>query len=153
MRLSGSWRVSTGVWLSARTKTLTEWLCCGERRRSSCGFDSATAPPTTLSNYCGAIMKTSPDSTSRTKRRSSSSADRREVDDVRPEYRFDYSQAKPNRFASRSTRPVVAVFLESDVATVFDSSAKVNAQLRSAISDRKRRKPVTRVRTHHRRAG
>jgi len=40
-----------------------------------------------------------------------------------------------------------------DVAAVFDSSAKVNAQLRSAISARKRRKPVTRVRTHHRRAG
>ena len=78
---------------------------------------------------------------------------RPEVDDVRPEYQFDYSQAKPNRFASRMTRPVVAVVLESDVAAVFDSSAKVNAQLRSAISARKRRKPVTRVRTHHRRAG
>lgn len=78
---------------------------------------------------------------------------RRELDDVRPEYRFDYSKAKPNRFASRMTRPVVAVVLESDVAAVFDSSAKVNAQLRSAISARKRRKPVTQVRTHHRRAG
>src|SRR5207302_1794939 len=44
--------------------------------------------------------------------------------------------------ASRMTRPVVAVVLESDVAAVFDSSAKVNAQLRSAISARKRRKPV-----------
>ena len=76
-----------------------------------------------------------------------------EVDDVRPKYQFDYSKAKPNRFASRMKRPVVAVVLESDVAAVFDSSAKVNAQLRSAISARKRRKPVTRVRTHHRRAG
>jgi hypothetical protein len=76
-----------------------------------------------------------------------------EVDDVRPEYQFDYSQAKPNRFASRLKRPVVAVVLESDVAAVFDSSAKVNAQLRSAISARKHRKPVTRARTHHRRAG
>jgi hypothetical protein len=69
-----------------------------------------------------------------------------------PSYQFDYSQAKQNRFASRLKRPVVAVVLESDVA-IFDSSAKVNAQLRSAISARKRRKPVTRVRTHHRRAG
>ena len=128
-----------GCLVVRRTKTFTEWLCCGERRRSSCGFDSTTARPTTLRNYCGAIMKTSPDSTSRTKRRSSSSADRREVD-VRPEYRFDYSQAKPNRFASRMTRPVVAVVLEPDIAAVFDSSAKVNAQLRSAISARKRRK-------------
>lgn len=78
---------------------------------------------------------------------------RHEVDDVRAEYQFDYSQAKPNRFASRMRRPVIAVVLESDVAAVFDSSAKVNAQLRSAISARKHRKPVTRVRTHHRRAG
>ena len=54
-----------------------------------------------------------------------------EVDDVRPAYQFDYSRAKPNRFASRMKRPVVAVVLESDVAAVFDSSAKVNAQLRS----------------------
>jgi hypothetical protein len=78
---------------------------------------------------------------------------RPDVDNVRPEYQFDYSQAKPNRFASRLKRPVVAVVLESDVAAVFDSSAKVNAQLRSAISARKRRKAVTRRRTHHRRTG
>jgi len=76
-----------------------------------------------------------------------------DVDNIRPEYQLDYSQAKPNRCASRLKRPVRAVVLESDVAAVFDSSAKVNAQLRSVISARKRRKPVTRVRTHHRRAG
>ena len=48
---------------------------------------------------------------------------RRELDDVRAEYRFDYSHAKPNRFASRMKRPVVAVVLESDVAAVFGESA------------------------------
>src|SRR5438874_13013072 len=64
--------------------------------------------------------------TPRTGRRSSS--------DLADEYKFDYSKAKPNRFAWRMMRPVVAVVLESDVAAVFDSSAKVNAQLRSAIS-------------------
>ena len=78
---------------------------------------------------------------------------RREIDDVRPEYQFDYSQAKPNRFASRMTRPVVAVVLESDVAAVFDSSAKVNAQLRSAMSARQHRKQTRRRRTHRRRLG
>jgi len=78
---------------------------------------------------------------------------RREIDDVRPEYQFDYSQAKPNRFASRMTRPVVAVVLESDVAAVFDSSAKVNAQLRSAISARKHRKQAPPPRARHRRVG
>ena len=77
---------------------------------------------------------------------------RREVDDVRPEYQFDYSQAKPNRFASRMKRPVVAVVLESDVAAVFDSSAKVNAQLRSAISARQHRRQTRRPRAH-RKAG
>ena len=77
----------------------------------------------------------------------------REVDDVRPEYQFDYSQAKPNRFASRMTRPVVAVVLDSDVAAVFDSSAKVNAQLRSAISARKHRKQAPPPRARHRRVG
>ena len=77
---------------------------------------------------------------------------RRKADDVRPEYRFDYSQAKPNRFASQMNLPVVAVILESDVAAVFDSSAKVNAQLRSALATRTRRKQATRTRARHRRA-
>jgi hypothetical protein len=77
---------------------------------------------------------------------------RRELDDVRAEYQFDYSQAKPNRFASRLKRPVVAVVLESDVAAVFDSSEKVNAQLRSTISARKRRKQAPRAGPRQRRA-
>lgn len=71
---------------------------------------------------------------------------------MRPEYEFDYSGAKPNRFASRMQRPVVAVVLEKDVAAVFDSSAKVNAQLRSAIVAGKRRKPAARTRAGHRKA-
>ena len=75
---------------------------------------------------------------------------RRQIDDVRPGYQFDYSQAKPNRFASGLKRPVVAVVLESDVAAVFDSSAKVNAQLRSAISARKRRNQAPRARARQR---
>jgi hypothetical protein len=51
------------------------------------------------------------------------------------------------------TRPVVAVVLEPDVAAVFDSSAKVNAQLRSAISARKQRKQPPPARARHRRVG
>jgi hypothetical protein len=53
---------------------------------------------------------------------------------MRPEYELDYSGAKPNRFAAHMKRPVVAVVLEPDVASVFDSAAKVNAQLRSVMS-------------------
>jgi hypothetical protein len=77
----------------------------------------------------------------------------RELDDVRAEYKFDYSQAKSNRFASRMKPPVLAVVLEADVAAVFDSSKKVNAQLRSAITASKRRKQAPRARAQRRRAG
>ncbi len=62
------------------------------------------------------------------------------INGMRSEYEFDYSQAKPNRFAAHITRPVVAVVLEPDVASVFDSAAKVNAQLRSIIARRRSRR-------------
>ena len=78
---------------------------------------------------------------------------RSDAGDMRPEYRFDYSRAKPNRFASRMERPVVAVVLEPEVAAVFDSSAKVNAQLRSAITGPKRQKSAKPARARRRRAG
>jgi hypothetical protein len=78
---------------------------------------------------------------------------RRDSSEIRPEYQFDYSRAKPNRFASGMNRPVVAVILDSDVAGVFDSSAKVNAQLRSAMSARKHQKRPSRVRARRRKAG
>ena len=53
---------------------------------------------------------------------------------MRKEYRFDYSRAKPNRFAERMSEGVVAVVLEPDVAAVFKSSKTVNALLRSVIA-------------------
>jgi len=53
-------------------------------------------------------------------------------DDMKPEYRFDYSKAKPNRFAeaAEGSRTVV---LEPDVAKVFDSSEAVNKALRALL--------------------
>ena len=51
-----------------------------------------------------------------------------------PEYRFDYSKSKPNRFAEQMSKGTVAVVLEPDVAKVFGSSEVVNALLRSIIS-------------------
>jgi len=39
-------------------------------------------------------------------------------DDMLPEYRFDYSKAKPNRFASTGPKRRVAVVLDEDVAEV-----------------------------------
>ena len=55
-------------------------------------------------------------------------------DAMRKEYRFDYSQAKPNRFAEKMSEGVVAVVLEPDVAAIFKSSKAVNAFLRSVIA-------------------
>jgi hypothetical protein len=53
---------------------------------------------------------------------------------LRPEYSFDYSKSKPNRFAAKMAQGRVAVVLEPDVAKVFKSSEAVNALLRSIIS-------------------
>ena len=55
-------------------------------------------------------------------------------DTLRSEYRFDYSKAKPNRFATEMSKGSVAVVLEPDVAAVFKSSEAVNTLLRSVIS-------------------
>ncbi len=55
-------------------------------------------------------------------------------DELKPEYRFDYRKAKPNRFAAAIPEQAVAVVLEPDVAAVFNSSKAVNSLLRSVIS-------------------
>lgn len=59
---------------------------------------------------------------------------RTKEDELRPEYRFDYSKTKPNRFAAGMSEGVIAAVLEPDVAAVFNSSGSVNALLRSVIS-------------------
>ena len=62
--------------------------------------------------------------------------DKRKIrrDTLRAEYRFDYSKAKPNRFAARMSEGSIAVVLDPDVAAVFQSSEAVNSLLRSVIS-------------------
>ncbi len=77
----------------------------------------------------------------------------RDSNGMRTEYRLDYSRAKPNRFPAQMNRPVVAIVLEPDVASVFDSSAKVNAQLPSVIAKRRAGTQSSRVRGHRRKAG
>jgi len=59
---------------------------------------------------------------------------------MRSEYRFDYTRARPNRFAQQLQGKVVTVVLEPDVAKVFDSSESVNRLLRSVISAVPKRK-------------
>jgi hypothetical protein len=59
---------------------------------------------------------------------------REEENGMRTEYRFDYTKARPNRFAGRIQAGSIAVVLDPDVASVFGSSETVNALLRSVIS-------------------
>ncbi|MCU1348262.1 MAG: uncharacterized protein JWO56_1292 [Acidobacteria bacterium] len=58
----------------------------------------------------------------------------KESEGLRPEYRLDYSKAKPNRFAAEIKEGSLAVLLEPDVASVFESSDAVNHLLRSVIA-------------------
>jgi hypothetical protein len=53
---------------------------------------------------------------------------------LRAEYRFDYSKAKPNRFALRTQPGSVAVLLDPDVARVFKSAESVNTVLRALMA-------------------
>jgi len=52
---------------------------------------------------------------------------------LKPEYRFDYTKAKPNRFAGRVVSGSVAVLLDPDVASVFQNAESVNAVLRALL--------------------
>lgn len=60
-------------------------------------------------------------------------AGRLKVDEMRPEYDFDYSKARPNPFAARLRGDVVMVVLAADVAPFFPTSESVNAALRAAL--------------------
>lgn len=55
--------------------------------------------------------------------------------DLAPEYRFDYSKAKPNRFAARTQPGSIAVLLDADVARVFESAESVNDVLRALMAN------------------
>jgi hypothetical protein len=53
---------------------------------------------------------------------------------LRPEYRFDYSKAKPNRFASRVDKRRLVVAIDRDVSKVFTTPETVNKALRALIN-------------------
>lgn len=57
--------------------------------------------------------------------------DNSQVDEMLPEYEFNYRKARQNRFASRAS---VTVTLDPDVAEVFNTSESVNNALRAIIS-------------------
>lgn len=57
-----------------------------------------------------------------------------EDDDLLPEYRLDYSKAKPNRFAPHQPDGSLIVVLEPDIARVFTTPDAVKKVLRALIA-------------------
>jgi hypothetical protein len=55
-------------------------------------------------------------------------------EEMKAEYRFDYKQARSNRFAGRIDRRQLVVVLDQDVAKVFSTPESVNTALRALIS-------------------
>lgn len=55
-------------------------------------------------------------------------------EDLLPEYSFDYSKAKPNRFAGRISNERVVVLLDPEVSKVFTTPESVNTVLRALIT-------------------
>ena len=55
-----------------------------------------------------------------------------EQDELLPEYQFDYSKAKPNRFAKGDQKRTF-VMLDEDLSQVFTTSESVNKALRAIV--------------------
>ena len=68
------------------------------------------------------------------KNRPNSEVNQNLEDELLPEYNFDYSNARPNRFAIPKEEDSVTVKLEPDVAKVFKTSEEVNKALRAILS-------------------
>ena len=56
-------------------------------------------------------------------------AGRDDIDEILPEY--DFSRARPNKYASRYAAGSIVVVLEPDVAAVFPGAGEANAALRA----------------------
>ena len=70
------------------------------------------------------------------------------VDDILPEY--DFSRARPNKYASRYRKGSLVVTLDPEVAAVFSSAAEANDALRSlaSIITAQRQRPSRKTRAH-----
>ncbi|HEY0734824.1 MAG TPA: hypothetical protein VGD69_07935 [Herpetosiphonaceae bacterium] len=55
-------------------------------------------------------------------------------DDLQPEYEFDYSTSRPNRFAANLAPGSRVITLDPDVAAVFTTPESVNTVLRALIT-------------------
>ena len=68
------------------------------------------------------------------KKTSSSKSRSNRAEDMLPEYSFDYSKAKPNRFAGKISKERVVVVLDPEVSEVFRTAESVNTVLRALIT-------------------
>jgi hypothetical protein len=77
-------------------------------------------------------------------------AGRADVDEILPEY--DFSHARPNKYASRYAAGSIVVVLEPDVAAAFPSAGQANEALRALAGiiqkHRPRRTSSSRNSTH-----
>jgi hypothetical protein len=53
---------------------------------------------------------------------------------MRPEYDFDYSKARPNRFTGRIDQDQLVVVLDRDISQVFTTPESVKTVLRALIT-------------------
>jgi len=53
---------------------------------------------------------------------------------MRAEYRFDYKEARHNRFAGKVDKQQLVVLIDKDVSEVFTTPESVNKALRAVIS-------------------
>ena len=63
--------------------------------------------------------------------------------EMRAEYHFDYSKARPNRFAARKKDRLI-VILDPDVSKVFSKPETVNNVLRALIATMPKTKAAVR---------
>jgi len=59
--------------------------------------------------------------------------EKEDFDELLPEYDFDYSKARPNRFAPNVVEGSLVVVLEPDIASVFKTADTVRSKLRELI--------------------
>ena len=68
------------------------------------------------------------------KKTSTSRSRGKRSEDIQPEYDFDFTKAKPNRFAGRIAKDRLVVMLDPEVSKVFTDSESVNTALRALIT-------------------
>ncbi len=56
-----------------------------------------------------------------------------ESEEMLSEYRFDYSNARPNRFAGRISKERLVVLLDSEISQIFTTSESVNTVLHALV--------------------